>query len=89
MEQTTEVETIPDLVMIAAGEVGRFVFCPEAWRLSRCEGAGHSSTEAALAGEVEHDRWGHTVDQIESIRVGLRVLFGLTIVACLVCQWGG
>lgn len=75
--------------MIAAGEVGQYAFCPESWRLSRCEGVPGSSTEASVAGKVEHGRWGDTVDQLESIRVGLRVLFGLSIAACLLCQWGG
>lgn len=89
MEHTTEKGRSPNTEMIAAGEVGRYVFCPEAWRLSRFEKVRGSPTEASVAGEAEHDRWGTTVDQLESIRVGLRVLFGLSIVACLLCQWGG
>ncbi len=81
------------LEILAAGEVGRFVFCPEAWRLSRGRGAHHGPStsrhdhERALRGEAEHERWGEAVDVLEAVRLGLRVLFALTVTACLVYRW--
>ncbi len=79
--------------IIAAGEVGKFVFCPEAWRLSRSRGhrpgpsTSHLGDERAGRGEAEHERWGEAVDVLEAVRIGLRVLFALIVTACLVYRW--
>jgi hypothetical protein len=40
---------------ITASEIGTFVFCPEAWRLSRFGGAVDSPE--MLAGSTAHVRW--------------------------------
>lgn len=89
MKQKSADSSTPGSPMISAGEVGRYAFCPESWRLSRCERVRGPVTKGSVAGEVEHARWGNAVDQLESIRIGLRVLFALSIVACLLGQWGG
>lgn len=77
-----------DPEMIAAGEVGQFVFCPESWRLRRLQGSTDSFDEKAEIGQVEHDDWGEIVDRLEAIRYGVRVLFILCIAACLIVEWG-
>jgi hypothetical protein len=77
-----------DKAMIAAGEVGQFVFCPESWRLSRLQGYTDGCDEKAALGRVEHDAWSGTVEQLEAIRSGVRVLFLLCIAACLIAEWG-
>lgn len=77
-----------DPEMIAAGEVGQFVFCPESWRLRRLQGFTDGCDEKAALGRVEHDDWGGTVDRLEAIRSGVRVLFLLCIAACLIVEWG-
>ncbi len=74
--------------LISAGEVGQFVFCPEAWRLRRMIGQNGEPSEKSQFGKVEHDDWGGVVDQLEAVRVGLRVLFGLCIAACVILEWG-
>jgi hypothetical protein len=74
--------------LISAGEVGQVVFCPEAWRIRLMMGRKGERSEKSEFGKVEHDDWGGIVDQLEAVRVGLRVLFGLCIAACVIIEWG-
>jgi hypothetical protein len=74
--------------LISAGEVGQFVFCPEAWRLRRLMGQRGEQSEKSEFGKVEHDNWGGVVDRLEAVRFGLRVLFGLCVAACVILEWG-
>jgi hypothetical protein len=74
--------------LISAGEVGQFVFCPEAWHLRRMMGQIGEKSEKSEFGKVEHDDWGGVVDRLEAVRFGLRVLFGLCVAACVIIEWG-
>jgi hypothetical protein len=81
-------ERLPAGGLISAGEVGQFVFCPEAWRLRRLMGQRGEQSKKSEFGKVEHDDWGGVVDRLEAVRFGLRVLFGLCVAACIILEWG-
>lgn len=74
--------------LISAGEVGQFVFCPEAWRIRRMTGEDGEPSDRSELGKIEHNEWGSVVDQLEAVRLGLRVLCGLCIAAFAVLEWG-
>jgi hypothetical protein len=90
VDHQTEGEIHQESYIIAAGEVAKYVFCPESWRLSKLQGVVRDSDahERAQVGEADHASWSETVDELEALRFGLRVLFGLCIIACLVYQLG-
>jgi hypothetical protein len=84
-----------DSDVISASEVGQYVFCPESWRLNQsarrfsdrafdADGFGARSNPIP----VEADTWAQVVDELEALRFGLRLVFGLLIVACLIYELG-
>lgn len=65
--------------VIAAGEVGQYTVCPEAWRLKVVQRVIAEQSEASIEGEKLHTKWSKNLDSAVHLGQGIRFLLALVI----------
>ncbi len=63
--------------IIAAGEVGQYAVCPEAWRLKVVERVTSEQSIASIEGEKLHSKWSSNLDNAAHLGQGIRFLLAL------------
>lgn len=67
--------------IIAAGEVGSYVVCPEAWRLAQIKKVKPVPSRSMRKGTKLHDKWDEEVTQVRNFSRSIRVSIWLLAIA--------
>lgn len=70
--------------VIAAGEVGQYAVCPEAWRLKVVEQVSAFQSDSSVEGERLHSQWSHNIDNAAHLGQGLRFLLALVVTTIVI-----
>ena len=69
--------------ILSAGEIGAYVVCPEAWRLTQVDRVKQKRSERSSTGEQLHKEWAETVDESFYLSRGVRIVVLLIILTSL------
>mgnify|MGYP001820675450 CR=1 FL=1 len=67
--------------IIAAGEVGSYVVCPEAWRLAQIQRIKPVPSRSMRKGNAMHEQWDKELKQVRSYSRSIRVSLWLLATA--------
>ncbi len=70
--------------IIAAGEVGQYAVCPEAWRLKVVERVTSEQSESSITGEKLHSKWSTNIDSAAHLSQGIRFLIALLVTTIVI-----
>lgn len=70
--------------ILAAGEVGAYTVCPEAWRLKMIEHAKTRKDDSTKLGLELHEEWAKNYDEALLLGRGVRFLIALLIITVLI-----
>jgi hypothetical protein len=67
--------------IIAAGEVGSYVVCPEAWRLAQIKKVKPVPSRSMRKGTKLHNKWDEEVTQVRKFSRSIRISAWLLLIA--------
>ena len=69
--------------ILSAGEIGSYVVCPEAWRLSKVSQVRPIHTETVEQGNQLHKEWSKSVDEAMYFTKSVKLILTMTILAIM------
>ena len=72
--------------ILAAGEIGSFTVCAEAWRLKALESAKRTKGKNAKVGAELHRTWASNNDEVLFLTKGVKLVIFLILLTLLITQ---